>query len=63
MKYIEIDGKRYEWKRLRELRRQQVCEAQRIQQLTSFELKDDTRPASQRTAEGRLIEPMLFKVD
>jgi hypothetical protein len=63
MKYIEIDGKRYEWKQIRELRRRQMLEARRIRQLALFELKDDARPASQRTAEGRFTEPMLFKVD
>jgi hypothetical protein len=63
MRYIEIEGERYEWKHIRELRRAQINEARRIQQLTLFELRDDSRPASQRTAEGRFTEPVLFKVD
>src|SRR6478752_1844334 len=30
MRFIEIDGKQYEWKRIRELRRQQILEWNRI---------------------------------
>jgi hypothetical protein len=61
-KFIEIDGKRYAWKDILKLRREQR-KAARQAQLTLFELKDDRRPASQRTADGRHLEPMLFKVD
>ena len=60
--FIIIDGKRYAWKDILKLRREQRKLARR-RQLTLFELKDDSRPASQRTAEGRFIEPMLFRVD
>jgi hypothetical protein len=60
--FIVIDGKRYLWKDILKLRREQRKLA-RQRQLTLFELRDDSRPASQRTAEGRLTEPTLFRVD
>ncbi len=50
------------WKEILKLRREQR-KAARQPQLTLFELKEDSRPASQRTAEGRYTEPMLFRVD
>jgi hypothetical protein len=61
MKTIVIDGKVYDWKAIRELRRAQINEARRIQQLPLFELKQDCRPLSQKTADGRFTEPLLFK--
>jgi hypothetical protein len=62
LKSIVIDGKRYLWREILQLRREQR-KAARKPQLTLFELKEDSRPASQRTAEGRFTEPMLFRVD
>lgn len=62
LKFVVIDGKRYLWKEILQLRREQR-KATRQPQLTLFELKEDSRPASQRTAEGRLTEPTLFRVD
>lgn len=60
MRTIVIDGKRYDWKEIRRLRREQILAA-RKPQLTLFELKKDARPVSQRSAEGRYTEPLLFK--
>jgi hypothetical protein len=60
--FIVIDGKRHLWKDILKLRREQR-KAARQHQLTLFELKDDCRPASQRTADGRFSEPTLFRVD
>jgi hypothetical protein len=60
MRTIIIEGKQYDWKEIRRLRREQI-QAARKPQLTLFELKDDCRPASQTTAEGRYQEPTLFK--
>jgi hypothetical protein len=60
--FIDIEGKRYLWRDILQLRREQR-KAARQQQLTLFELKDDGRPASQRTTEGRFTEPTLFQVD
>ncbi len=60
-KTVVIEGKRYPWRDILKLRREQRHE-QPTQQ-TLFELRDDARPGSQRTAGGRFAEPMLFKVD
>jgi hypothetical protein len=60
--FIVIDGKLYAWKDILKLRREQRKLARQLQ-LTLFELQDDARPASQRTAEGRFTEPTLFRVD
>jgi hypothetical protein len=60
--FIVIDGKRYAWRDILKLRREQR-KAVRQTQLALFELKDDCRPATQRTADGRFTEPTLFKVD
>jgi hypothetical protein len=62
LKFVVIDGKRYLWKEILQLRREQR-KATRQPQLTLFELKEDSRPASQRTVEGRFTEPTLFRVD
>jgi hypothetical protein len=43
LKYIEIDGKRYLWREVLELRREQKKAHARGQQPTLFELKDDRR--------------------
>ena len=59
---IVIDGHAYSWQQICELRRRQI-EARRAaqaQQLVLFELKEDRRPASERTASGRYEEPTLL---
>jgi hypothetical protein len=61
-KFIEIEGKRLLWRDVLKLRREQVEAAARNQQPALFELKEDSRPASHRTASGRLAEPSLFSV-
>lgn len=59
-RHIEIDGKRYLWRDILQLRRDQRNVHARAQQPTLFELRDDTRPETQRTASGRYLEPSLF---
>lgn len=59
MRTIEIDGKRYPWRQILSMRREQR-RRERQPQPTLFALKDDTRPPSQRTAQGRFQEPLLF---
>jgi hypothetical protein len=59
MRTIVVDGKQHDWKEIRRLRREQI-QATRKSQLTLFELKEDARPASQRSVEGRYTEPTLF---
>jgi hypothetical protein len=62
MRYIVIEGKRYAWKEILRLRREQI-QATHKRQLALFEMKEDRRPASQKTADGRFSEPTLFKSD
>jgi len=59
---IDIDGHRYLWREIVERRRRQIAahDAAQARQLALFDLKDDTRPATQRTAAGRYAEPTLF---
>ena len=61
-RFVEIDGKRYLWRELLKLRREQRSRSLRSN-LTLFELKTDARPASQSSADGRYSEPTLFKID
>jgi hypothetical protein len=59
-KFIDIDGKRFVWRELLQRRREQVAAAARVEQPVLFEMKEDTRPDSERTAAGRYREPSLF---
>ena len=59
MRFIEIDGKRYAWRDILALRREQT-KRERQPQPALFDLKDDARPISQRSAAGRYAEPTLF---
>jgi hypothetical protein len=60
LQHIEIDGNRYLWRDLLQLRREQKKAHARAQQPTLFELKEDCRPRTERTASGRYHEPSLF---
>jgi hypothetical protein len=44
MRYVLIDNKRYEWKEILRVRREQIEAERRAQQPTLFELRDDRRP-------------------
>jgi hypothetical protein len=59
-RFIEIDGKRYLWRDILQLRRQQKKAHAKALQPALFELKDDHRPMTERTAAGRYLEPSLF---
>jgi hypothetical protein len=59
-RFIEIDGKRHLWRDLVQRRRAQLATAAEPEQSVLFELREDRRPASQRTAAGRYREPSLF---
>ena len=61
MRAIVIDGKIWDWKEIRRLRREQVQAARKPQQETLFPLVEDSRPASQRSASGRYEQPLLFE--
>jgi hypothetical protein len=59
---IILDGHAYSWQLLCELRRRQLeaWDAAQPKQPALFELKDDCRPAAERTAASRYREPTLF---
>jgi hypothetical protein len=59
---VLVDGRAYSWKRLCELRRAQLEAARKARgsQPALFELREDCRPGSERTAAGRFTEPSLF---
>ena len=59
---IVIDGHAFSWRRISELRRQQLeaWRAAEARQLTLFALQDDCRPTTERTAAGRYREPSLW---
>lgn len=59
-RFIDIDGKRYLWRDLLRLRQEQRAAARQAGQPALFELREDCRPASERTAAGRYREPSLF---
>jgi len=58
--FIDIDGRRLVWRDLVQRRREQLKAAAKATQPALFELKDDTRPACERTAARRYLEPSLF---
>jgi len=60
LRYIEIDGRRYLWRDLLQMRREQKKSHMRAQQPALFELKEDHRPVATRTAADRYQEPSLF---
>jgi len=57
-----IDGHAYSWRRIVELRRQQLAAAEkaRSRQLALFELREDHRPIAERRAADRYLEPSLL---
>ena len=59
-KFIEIDGRRHSWRDLLGRRREQLAAVAKCEQPPLFELKEDHRPKSGRTASGRYLEPSLF---
>jgi hypothetical protein len=60
LRFIDIDGRRYLWRDVLQLRRERKHAHARRQQLTLFELKEDCRPVAERTVAGRYREPSLF---
>jgi hypothetical protein len=61
-RFIDIDGKRHLWRDIVKLRQEQRRAAAQAIQPPLFELHDDVRPASERTAAGRYREPSLFSL-
>jgi hypothetical protein len=61
-RFIEIDGKRHLWRDIVKLRQEQRRAAAKAEQPPLFELREDCRPATERTAAGRYLEPLLFSL-
>jgi hypothetical protein len=61
-KFIDIDGRRYLWRDLLRLRHEQQQARTKAEQPALFELREDRRPAAERTVAGRYREPSLFVV-
>ena len=59
-RFIEIDGRRYLWRDILQMRREQPRARVRSEQPFLFPLRDDYRPPAERTAAGRYREPSLF---
>jgi hypothetical protein len=59
---IIIDGHAHSWRQLCELRRQQLDAWREAEgtQPALFQLKEDHRPAAERSASGRYLEPTLL---
>jgi hypothetical protein len=59
--FLVIDGKRYRWRDIQQLRREQLAAARQDTQLSLFAaLPEDSRPAHERTASDRYRQPSLF---
>ena len=61
-KFIEIDGKRHLWRDIVKMRQEQcraAAEAESVQP-PLFELHEDFRPITERSAASRYLEPSLF---
>jgi hypothetical protein len=58
-----LDGRAYSWRHLVELRRQQLEALRKARgtQPALFELREDRRPLTQRTASQRYSEPALLE--
>jgi hypothetical protein len=59
VKTIVINGKRIAWKEVLRLRQEQLAKERKKTQPALFELRDDKRPASHKTASGRYESPTL----
>ena len=60
-RFVEIDGKLIPWRDILKLRREQR-KAVKAEQPPLFELRDDRRPTSERSAADRYREPSLFNL-
>jgi hypothetical protein len=60
-RFVTINGQRVAWIEIVRLRKEQRDQV-KAKQLTLFELKQDARPATERSAAGRYLEPSLFSL-
>ena len=61
MRFVTLDGRKYRMKDIHEEYKRQRDAQRRHAQLTLFDLKQDCRPQSQRCADGRYSQPLLFE--
>jgi hypothetical protein len=61
-RFVEIEGKRFLWRDLVKLRREQRRASANAPQPALFPLIEDRRPPAERTAAGRYLEPSLFSI-
>jgi len=59
-RFIDLDGKRYPWRDILQLRREQKVAFAQAEHPALFEIKLDRRPEPERSATGRYLEPSLF---
>ena len=59
-RFIDIDGRRYLWHDIVQLRREQLAAYAEATQPTLFQLLEDHRPTTQASAADRYLEPCLF---
>ena len=59
-RHIVINGKPYLWHELVKMRREQLRAYAKQKQLALFEVKEDYRPETERTASGRYRQPSLL---
>jgi hypothetical protein len=60
-RFVTINGQRVAWREIVRLRKEQREHA-KAKQLTLFELRQDARPATERSAVDRYLEPSLFSL-
>jgi len=53
VRYVRLDGKRYQWRDILKVRREQVKQERLARQSTLFEMYEDARSVRQRSADGR----------
>ena len=61
MKYVEIAGRRYLWREVLHLRREQRKAQRQESQPSLFPLHEDRRPEAERSASDRYQHPSLFE--
>jgi hypothetical protein len=61
MRYVTLEGKRWAMRDIHRIYKEQRDALRRERQMVLFELKEDSRPQSQRCADGRYSEPLLFR--
>ena len=60
MRTVTLDGRAYRMRDVLQTYKEQRAQERKAKQLALFEFRDDSRPATQRTAQGRYEEPTLF---